>query len=227
MSNSFSNSKAVIWDMDGVLIDSGSYHFQAWRETLGRERHVELTWEMFQQTFGWRNAEMLRAVLGPDITAAEIDSLAGLKEARFRELACQDGARLLMPGVLDCLAQLRAHGWLQAIASSAPTQNVTAILEALPLSGYFSAVVAAEDVVHGKPDPAPFLTAAQRLGVAPARCVVVEDAPAGIQAARRAGMACIGLLTTHAQLDHQPVFPTLVDVPFAFFERCIAESGGN
>lgn len=215
-------ARAVIWDMDGVLIDSGPLHFQAWRETLARERRIEFTPALFQRTFGWRNAEMLRDVLGADIEQAEIDFLAGVKEARYRELARQHSARLLLPGVIECLARLQQAGWRQAVASSAPAENVAVILEALPLREYFGAVVTAEDVARGKPDPAPFLTAARRLGVTPARCVVVEDAPAGIEAARRAGMACIALLTTHAHLDHRPAYPSLADVPFALFEASIS-----
>lgn len=217
-----SPAKAVIWDMDGVLIDSGPFHFQAWREIFARERRIEFTYGMFQRTFGWRNPEMLRDVLGADIEQAEIDFLAGVKEARYRDLVRANSARLLLPGVIECLARLQQAGWRQAVASSAPAENVAVILGALPLRDYFGAVVTAEDVARGKPDPAPFLTAAQRLGVAPGRCVVVEDAPAGIEAARRAGMSCIGLLTTHAQLDHTPAYPSLADVPFALFEACIS-----
>jgi len=217
-----SRAKAVIWDMDGVLIDSGPFHFQAWREIFARERGIEFTCEVFQRTFGWRNPEMLRDALGPDTSQAEIDFLAGVKEARYRDLVRANSARLLLPGVIECLARLRQDGWRQAVASSAPAENVAVILETLPLRDYFGAVVTAEDVARGKPDPAPFLTAAQRLGVAPNRCVVVEDAPAGIEAARRAGMACIGLLTTHARLENCPAFRALTDVPLALFNECLA-----
>ncbi|MGQ9815449.1 MAG: HAD family hydrolase [Candidatus Roseilinea sp.] len=219
--NIASPARAVIWDMDGVLIDSGPFHFQAWREIFTRERRIEFTYEIFQRTFGWRNPEMLRDVLGPETSQAEIDFLAGVKEARYRDLVRANSARLLLPGVVDCLARLQQAGWRQAVASSAPAENVAVILGALPLRDYFGAVVTAEDVTRGKPDPAPFLTAAQRLGVAPARWVVVEDAPAGLEAARRAGMACIGLLTTHAQLDHTPAYPSLADVPADRFDRLL------
>lgn len=212
--NIASPARAVIWDMDGVLIDSGPFHFQAWREIFTRERRIEFTYGMFQRIFGWRNPEMLRDVLGPDISTAEIDFLAGVKKARYSNLVRTNSARLLLPGVVDCLARLQQAGWRQAVASSAPAENVAVILEALPLRDYFGAVVTAEDVTRGKPDPAPFLTAARRLGVAPARCVVVKDA-------QRAGMACIGLLTTHAQLDHTPAYPSPADVPADRFDRLL------
>ena len=207
--------------MDGVLIDSGPFHFQAWREIFARECGRDFSVEEFRRTFGWRNPEMLRDVLGPDTSEEDIRRLAEIKESRYRELIRQDGAQLLLPGVLERLAQLEQDGWRQAVASSAPPENVMAILDVLPMRRYFGAVITAEDVTRGKPDPEPFLTAAQRLGVPPARCVVVEDAPAGVEAARRAGMACIGLLTTHARLNHTPAYQSLIDVPADGFDRLL------
>jgi len=213
--------RAVLWDMDGVLIDSGPYHWQAWRETLKEECQRELTPDEFARTFGLRNDLMLRTVFGHELPLRTAEHLAEVKEKRYRAMVRQQGIAVL-PGVRRCLDELQRAGWRQAVASSAPRANIDAVMEVIDLPPFFGAVIAAEDVSRGKPDPEPFLTAARRLAAEPSCCVVVEDAPAGIEAARKAAMACIGLLTTHAHLDHEPVFRSLEDVPFDTFARLIA-----
>ncbi|HEX8118158.1 MAG TPA: HAD-IA family hydrolase, partial [Pyrinomonadaceae bacterium] len=122
------------------------------------------------------------------------------------------------------LDRLREAGWLQAVASSAPRANLEVIVEALGLSDYFAAVAAAEDVTEGKPDPQVFLVAAARLGVEPARCVVVEDAPAGTEAARRAGMRCVGVLSSHEELKADIVVRTLEELPDDAFDDLLKEA---
>ena len=216
--------RAVIWDMDGVLIDSGPHHWQAWRETLSQECRRELSQEEFARTFGLRNDLMLRTVFGRELPLETAERLAELKEARYRAIVLERGAPVL-PGVVRLLGALQNAGWRQAVGSSAPRANIEVVMAETRLSRYFGALISAEDVARGKPDPEPFLKAAQRLGVPARRCVVVEDAPAGIEAARRAGMACIGLLTTHANLEHQPVFHSPEDVPVELFERLVAANG--
>jgi beta-phosphoglucomutase len=212
--------RAIIWDMDGVLIDSGPYHFQAWRETLDAQRRKPLTLEDFRRTFGMRNSEMLRTVLGDDLTAEAVEQLGAIKEERYRALVRAQGIQAL-PGVMAWLEQLHRVGWRHAVASSAPRLNLEAILDAVDFGRYFDALVCAEDVSRGKPDPEVFLTAAHKLGVPPERCIVIEDAPAGVLGARRAGMACIGVLTSHERLNADIVTSTLADLSFDAAEHLI------
>jgi beta-phosphoglucomutase len=214
--------RAVLWDMDGTLVDSGAYHYQAWRETmaaLGRE----LGREEFAATFGQRNDAILHRYIGPQVMAEEIQRIGDAKEERYRTLVRAGGIATL-PGVREWLARLGAGGWRQAIASSGPRLNSETIIAALGLDGTFAAVVAAEDVVHGKPHPEVFLAAAARLGVAPARCVVVEDAPLGIAAARRGGMRSLGVLNTHPHLDADRVAHSLEELEADAFDRLLRGS---
>jgi beta-phosphoglucomutase len=211
--------RAVIWDLDGTLVDSRAYHWRAWRETLAALGY-SLTYEQFLATFGWRNEEILRQLLGPDLPEEAVARIAAAKERRYRELVQSEGLTLL-PGARLWLERLHRAGWRQALATSAPRQNVETILAVLGISAYFQATVCAEDVQRGKPDPEIFLRAAARLGVPPARCVVVEDAPAGVEAARRAGMRVVGVLTSHPHLDADLVAPTLADLPPDAFDRLV------
>ncbi|MEO8602016.1 MAG: HAD family phosphatase [bacterium] len=211
--------RAVLWDMDGTLVDSGELHFLAWQEILaGLGRSLDR--DGFAATFGLRNDAVLRRLLDPAISDADIALFGNAKEERYRALVHQHGVSAL-PGAREWLARLAADGWRQAIASSGPRANTQAIIEALQLDGVFAAVIAAEDVTHGKPDPEPFLTAAAQVDTVPARCVVVEDAPPGIESGRRAGMPTIGVLSTHATLDADVIVGALTDLPDDAFDRLV------
>lgn len=146
----------------------------------------------FEASFGQRNEAFLGAWLGPDASAARVRRVAETKEALYRQLVEWEGIDPL-PGAREWVASLRAAGWRQAIASSAPRRNVEAVEAALGFADLIDVAVAAEDVRDGKPAPEVFLTAAARLDVPASRCVVVEDAAAGIEAARRAGMRSVGV----------------------------------
>jgi beta-phosphoglucomutase len=211
--------RAVLWDMDGTLLDSAEYHWLAWRDILHAEGYP-ITYDEFKASFGQRNDTILRGYFGAGQPDAEITRVGGAKEARYRELLRERGIALL-PGVSTWLERLRAAGWRQAIASAAPLANVEAIITVLGIAPFFGAIVAAEDVQRGKPDPQVFLLAAERLDAPPARCVVVEDAPAGIEAAHRAGMRAIGARTSHADLHADIVVDTLDLLPEDSFERLI------
>lgn len=213
--------RGVLWDMDGTLIDSAEYHRLSWVETLGPDG-AGFTTERFLTTFGRRNDAVLRDLLGDDLADHDIARMAAAKEERYRALVAAGGIGPL-PGVADWLARLRAGGWRQAVASSAPRLNIVTILEALGLAGAFDAVAGEEDVLRGKPDPEIFLVAAAKLGVPPARCVVVEDAPAGVEAARRAGMRRIGVGAQHAELAADVVVASLTALPMDAFERLLAD----
>jgi beta-phosphoglucomutase family hydrolase len=193
--NADSRPKAVLWDMDGTLIDSASVHFQAWKDTLA-EADYELDQENFAAYFGRRNDDIIRAYLGARATPERMERISRDKEVRYRAWVRRDGIALL-PGVHRWLKRLHADGWRQAIASSAPRLNVEAVLGVAGVAEYFSAIVAAEDVTISKPDPEVYVLAAARLGAPPSRCVVVEDAPAGIEGARRAGMRSVGICALH------------------------------
>ena len=206
--------RAVLWDLDGTLADSEEYHWLSWRDTLAPEG-VSITYDQFLASFGQKNDRILRDWLGPAADPARIRRLGDAKEAEYRRLARERGLSPL-PGAAEWLEHLKRAGWKQAIASSAPRENVEAMLAALKLERFFDAVIAAEDVTAGKPDPEVFLAAAFRLHVPPSHCIVVEDAAAGIEAARRAGMRCIGVSRT-TELDADVFVPSLDDLlPTAF-----------
>jgi beta-phosphoglucomutase family hydrolase len=182
-------TRAVLWDMDGVLVDTAPFHYQAWRALfagLGKD----LSDEEFRRTFGLRNDDILRANLG-DMPPARLRELGRRKEELFREAI--RGKVQPLPGAVALVRRLRASGVKTAVVSSAPRQNVETLLDALGISDGFDALVAEEDAERGKPDPQGFLVAAERLGERPEDCVVIEDAPGGVEAAKRAGMRCIGL----------------------------------
>ena len=221
--NPLSNTlRAVLWDMDGTLIDSHEYHWLAWRDTLAAEGFT-LTHAQFDSTFGQRNDTILRATFGPDFPLSEVDRIGGIKETHYRDRVRSRGIAPL-PGVMRWLDRLKADGWRQAIASAAPRLNIETILDVLHLTDRFDAIASAEDVQRGKPDPQVFLVAAQRVGVPPARCIVVEDAPAGIEGARRAGMKSIGVLTTHDTLAADVAVRTLDELNGDAFEALMRKT---
>jgi len=190
------SDRGVIWDMDGVIVDSAPAHLRAWRQ-LARETGVTFTDEYFWQTFGMPNLAIIRPIWGTDLDDARVKELADRKEQLFRDFVRTDITAL--PGALALLHGLRAAGYRQALASSAPMENIALISEALGIRPLLDALISGETVPQGKPAPDVFLAAAQRLGVAPARAVVIEDASAGVQAARAAGMRCIAVARDSSQ----------------------------
>ena len=184
------NGSAVIWDVDGTLVDTAELHFQAWSRLAG-DVNKPFTRADFAATFGKRNPEIIHQVFGTHYTDEEIADLGRRKEEFYRAAARQ-GVELL-PGARALLEGLHAAGFRQAIGSSAPLENLDLILRLTDTRRFFESIVSAEDTQRGKPDPQVFLVAAAKLGVPPARCVVMEDAIAGVQAARAGGMKCIAV----------------------------------
>jgi len=185
-------TKAVLWDLDGVLVDTAPFHFQAWQE-LFQSVGKGFADADFRRTFGLRNDAILTDILG-ELTSAEVERLAQRKEELYRDKVA--GRVAAIPGAIDLLRRLQQRGRKIAIVSSTTRENVRVVLSSLGLEGVFEAVVAEEDAPKGKPDPQGFLVAAEKLGVAAAECVVIEDAPGGVEAAKRAGMRCIGVTTS-------------------------------
>jgi HAD superfamily hydrolase (TIGR01509 family) len=214
--------RGVLWDLDGTLVDTAQQHFAAWVEVFG-PRGASLSPEAFLGTFGRRSMDVLRDLLGEHLTDDDVLQIGAAKEVSFRRQVLTSELAPLA-GVADWLPKLRAAGWRQAIASSAPHANIEAVLDRLDLHAAFDAIVGEEDVQRGKPDPQVFLTAASRLGVAPLRAIVVEDAPAGVDAACRAGMRSIGVAGSHpAQyLDADLVVSSLADLSPDAFEQLLA-----
>jgi HAD superfamily hydrolase (TIGR01509 family) len=146
--------------------------------------------------------------------------VSAVKEAFYRDVVAKQGIDAL-PGVLRWLTALHSAGWKQAVASAAPRDNVHAILDELSIGGFFSAITSAEDVTRGKPDPQVYLTAALRVNVLPNRCIVIEDAPAGVEGAKRANMRSIGVLTSHNVLEADLVVNRLDELGDDAFERLL------
>ena len=181
---------AVIWDVDGVLIDSGEQHRRAW-EQLAREEGLPYSDAAFWATFGMRNADIFPRMFGVSGPPERLVALGDRKEAIYRALLAEDAAPL--PGAKELLAALHAAGYRQALGSSAPPANLEAIISLLGLASFLDAIVSGEQVAHGKPAPDIFLAAAERLGIPPAHCLVIEDAPAGVAAAHAGGMRCLAV----------------------------------
>ena len=187
----------AIFDVDGVLLDSYQMHYQCWL-SLAEEYGLAITEVEFRSLFGRRGREIARQVWGSELPEQQVISIHRRKQALYREslqrnLPAMDGAVQLIDGLVDA-------GFVLAVGSSAPPANVEMTLERLGRKQAFSAIVTGSDVTQGKPDPRVFLLAAQRMGIEPSHCAVIEDAPVGIEAAVTGGMIAIALIGT-AQAD--------------------------
>jgi beta-phosphoglucomutase len=190
--------QAAIFDMDGVLIDSYRAHFESWRRAAA-ERGRIYTEAQFAAGFGRTTREVIAEQWqwegqGERLSDEEIARIDERKEGLFREIIGADFPA--MAGAVELIESLVRAGFRVAVGSSGPRENVQLAIERLGIGKLLSAAVTGHDVKRGKPDPQVFLLAAERCGIAPGRCVVVEDAPVGIAAARRGGMHVIGLAST-------------------------------
>jgi beta-phosphoglucomutase len=185
---------AVIFDMDGVLADTYQSHFASWRQLYG-ELGREYGEAAFAADFGRTSRDILRRTLDNGLTDEQVRDLDQRKEAYFREFI-RSSPSLAMDGAIELIDALRSDGFLLAVGSSGPPENIELMLKKLGRAESFSAIVTGADVTRGKPDPQVFQLAAARLGVAPAACVVIEDAVHGVEAARRGGMKSVALAGT-------------------------------
>ena len=186
--------RAIIFDMDGVLIDSAAAHYESWRR-LAAELGRQLTLEQFSATFGQQNRDIIPQFFGGHPDAERIAELAERKEVIYRDLV--RGQMPAIDGAVDLVRRCHAAGLRLAVGSSGPQPNIALALDELGITDCFETIVHEKDVTRGKPDPQVFLLAAERLGIEPGACAVIEDAPTGIQAALAAGMTAIGLTTHH------------------------------
>jgi len=187
------HTRAVIFDMDGVLVDSYEAHLRSWNDAL-RPRGLAMSREDFSATFGRTSREIIDQLFPGRIDEDQHAALDAEKEAAYRRVLAESFPA--MDGAPALLAALAADGFRLAIGSSGPPENVRVVLEHLSGANVIEAAVDGRQVTRGKPHPEVFLKAAEKLGVPPARCAVIEDAPAGIRAARAAGMAAVGLSGT-------------------------------
>ncbi|MGV9200170.1 MAG: HAD family hydrolase, partial [Promethearchaeia archaeon] len=184
----------VIFDMDGVLADTGPIHFESWKK-MAEEQGAEFTKDFFEETFGQQAVTITRKLLGDEYTQEKIEELAERKERYYREMV--QGQLEPLPGVMDLIETLDQKGVKLGVGSSGAAANVNLLLTGLDIKDYFDVIITAEDVEKGKPEPDVFLQAAQKVSVKPRNTIVIEDAPVGIEAARRASMKTIALTTPH------------------------------
>ena len=189
-------SIGAIFDWDGVIIDSSSHHEESW-ERLAKETGYQLPPGHFRKGFGMKNEFIISNLLHWTTDPEEINRLSLRKETLYREIVLEWGLKPLA-GVVAWLDQLRGAAIPCAIGSSTHRLNIETGLALIGLKDRFQAIVTAEDVSHGKPDPEVFLKAASRLGVPPERSVVFEDALVGIEAAHRGGMKVVAVATTNS-----------------------------
>ncbi len=186
--------EAVLWDLDGVIADTGPYHCRAWQDVF-RKRGVDFTREDFLRQFGQRNDTIIRSALGGSLSPEELDAIAVEKEENYRRRVARNIKPL--PGAIELIRALRERGIKAAIASSAPLENIRLILRGLGIAGCFQAIAGGMEVTEGKPSPQIFLLAAGKLGAEPGNCVVIEDAVAGVAGAKRGGMKCVAVTNSH------------------------------
>ena len=192
----FMKLKAVIWDMDGVLLDSGPSHFKAWHTTFKKHR-MKVYEQRLRRTFGMTNQQVIQFMVDKPISKELTDRISREKDILFQRVI-RDQA-VFLPGVEKWMEVFRQNGIRQALASSGSLGNINVVLTALGAAIYFDEVVSG-DGLPSKPDPFVFLKAANRLGIIPLNCLVIEDAVAGVQAAKAAGMKCVAVTTTnHAE----------------------------
>jgi beta-phosphoglucomutase len=190
---STSTLRGVIFDLDGVVVSTDRFHYLAWK-SLADELGVPFDEERNDALRGVSRVESLELVLGDraaDYTPVEKTAFAEKKNRGYRDLLETLSPAHILPGVTDYLDSCTEAGLLIAIGSS--SRNARFILERIGLQSRFDAVVDGNDITRSKPDPEVFLKAAETLGCAPAECLVVEDAEAGVLAACAAGMSCLAV----------------------------------
>ena len=189
---------SVIFDLDGVLVDTGWAHKQSWYD-LAEKEGFSMTDKFFYSTFGMQNYQIIPMLLGRDAALDEVNRLSDWKEQRYRKIIVEK----LVPaeGAKSLLCDLKSEDFLLAVGSSAPRANLELVLTRTDLKDYFDAYVSGEDVTNGKPAPDTFLKAAEKLSLDAESCVVVEDAVQGVEAGKAASMPVVAVTTTRNRAD--------------------------
>jgi beta-phosphoglucomutase family hydrolase len=202
------NEAAVIFDLDGTLIDNNSFHLQAWQEFY-KKRNRSLTEEEYKKHFnGKTNTDVLAHVFEEPLSAEDTEKYTNEKEDLYREIY----APHIQPvkGLLNLLQQIHNAGIPMAIATSGIKVNIDYMFEHIPIRHYFKEVIYSKHIKKGKPDPEIYLVTAEKLPVAPEKCVVFEDSVAGIQSAKAAGMKVVAITTTHT-IDELKIADKLIN----------------
>lgn len=194
--------KAVIFDLDGVIIDTKELHYLAWKKFWAK-RGIEHTYDDFIKKFGIPNQDIFKE-LYENMGVDELNDLCEEKEVYFRELS--EGKLMPMKGAAGLIKSLKKEGYKIALGTSCQKSNIEFIMKQIGLKAYFDVIVCAADIKSGKPNPEIFLKAAEMLNVKPLECVVIEDSLHGIEAAIRAGMKCIAVATTHSENELKNAF---------------------
>ena len=190
--------KAFIFDMNGTMIDDMAYHARAWYNILNDDLNAGLTWDEVKAQMYGKNDDLLIRIFGDNYFSNEkIRELSIEKERRYQQAYLPNLA--LLEGLQQFLEKTKEAGIVMAVGSAAIPFNIDFVLDNLNIRHYFKAIVSADDVVTSKPDPQTFLDCAALLNVAPADCLVFEDAPKGVEAALNAGMRCVVLTTMHTR----------------------------
>ncbi|RLJ74625.1 HAD family hydrolase [Pedobacter alluvionis] len=200
--------KALLFDLNGTMINDMEYHTLAWYSIMTEDLGAALNYEIVKKEMYGKNHEVLERVFGKDkFSPAEIERLSIDKEKRYQE--CYLPHLALIAGLDDFLERTKAAQIPMAIGSAAIPFNIDFVVDGLNIRHYLGAIVSADDVQISKPDPETFLKAAAALGVAPADCLVFEDAPKGVESALNAGMQCLVLTTTHS-LEEFDGYPNIL-----------------
>jgi HAD superfamily hydrolase (TIGR01509 family) len=187
------SKKAILWDLDGVISDSYSFHLAAWQETFAK-KSIELTKEAFTNLFGTRNDFIIGSTVGNELPERDVRKMVQEKEEAFRQKAT--GRIKPLPGAVRLLNALKNGNFRLSLVSSAPKENIDLALSELDLAGIFNCIVSGQEVFESKPSPQIYLLAAERLQARPCDCVVIEDSPLGVKAAKSAGMKCLAVTNT-------------------------------
>ena len=212
--------RAFIFDMDGTIVDNMAFHTKSWVAFFEQRGHTIDADEFFRNTAGRQGHEIMSHYMGQHLTKEESALLDEEKEALYRELYAPHLETVA--GFDQLIEEAQEQGVKLAVATAAPPANIVFTLDGLDLRRHFDAVVGAADVARGKPNPDVFLLAAERCGAEPENCIVFEDAPLGVEAARRAGMRCV-VLTTTLPAEAFKDFDNVICVARDFSELNIAE----
>ncbi|TVP44374.1 MAG: HAD family phosphatase [Mongoliibacter sp.] len=196
------NFKAVLFDLNGTIIDDMGFHAKAWHELLTQDLGVKISMEeVWKQMYG-KNRELFIRVLGENaMTEKEMTYWSLEKEKRYQQVYINHIKPI--PGFMDFLENLKTKGYKIGIGSAAIPFNINFVLDTLNIRTYFDCIVSADDVTNSKPDPETFARGAELLGMAPGECIVFEDAPKGVEAAANAGMQAVVLTTMHSKEDFE------------------------